>query len=159
MKSHIAVLHSHKLFIASAIQNKRTNLPPKQSHMWLFPSLTSPREAGASQHDLPGHWRSLLHQNLPSASGPFGTRGGGGDIAQTCLQLGCSRHRPLAWNVSRAGDNLPGFLLSRHKGTPAKGQLCYGHIHEGDLELQIARTLTHTHAYTQNQLLRSAFDF
>ncbi len=69
-----------------------------------------------------------------------------------CLQLvGCSQHHPLSWNVSWAGDNPLGFLLSHHKN-PSQGQLCYGcpaHICEADSELQM----------TKKTLLRNTFHF
>lgn len=96
-------------------------------------------------HDWHSHWRSLLHQDCQISESPFGTQR---DISQMCLQLaGCSQHHPLTWNVSWAGDNLLGFLLSHHKN-PSEGQLCYGcpaHIWEADSEPQITQKGEESH--------------
>lgn len=103
--------------------------------------------------DWPGHWRSLLHQDCQMSESPFGTQR---DISQMCLQLaGCSQHHLLTWNVSWAGDNLLGFLLSHHKN-PSEGQFCYGcpaHICKADSELLI------TKKGEKKPLLRNTFHF
>lgn len=105
--------------------------------------ISDVRTAGrVALHGWCGHWRSLLHQHCQISESPFGTQR---DISQMCLQLaGCSQHHPLTWNVSWAGDNLLGFLLSHHKN-PSEARLCYGcpaHICGADSELQITKKAT-----------------
>lgn len=111
-------------------------------HTSLTPSWSYPTRITLRDQE-PGHWRSLLLQDCiwQAAS----------RLSNVSSISGLQSTHPLTWNVSWAGDNLRGFLLSHHKN-PSEGQFCHrrpAHICKADSELQI----------TKKPPLRDAFHF